>query len=294
MKDAKLKATDWLALWAELVLKQRSYWDSRHSDRSAEVRQRKAREYDAKVEKRWGRPDTSRQCVLSTIGKSPGATVLDIGAGTGAWTLLLAPHVAKVTALEPSDAMADVLAEKVAARAIANVEIIRGQWPDADVAPHDFTIAAHSFYDCEKLRDWVERMAAVTRKTCFMLLRIALPDTPMAKAAARVWGQPHDSPNFQIAYNALLQMGICANVRVEADPWDPWRHDSLEKALEEVKARLGLTADSTHDRFLYELLEQSLVWEYGEYRWPIGTRSALVYWHSEPLRLQIPNVIAIS
>jgi hypothetical protein len=75
------------------------------------------------------------------------------------------------------------------------------------------------------------------------------------EATRHVWGQPYDSPTFQVAYNALLQLGIFANVVLEdSSLWKPWTSASLDEALVDVKRRLDLVDDATHDAFLRDLL----------------------------------------
>ncbi len=94
-----------------------------------------------------------------------------------------------------------------------------------------------------------------------------------------IWGHPHDSLNFQVAYNVLMQMGICANVLMEnSGLWDPWTSATLEEALDEVKRRFGLGQVSEYDDFLTGLLRRRLTLVEGQYVWPRGVRSALVYW----------------
>ena len=102
----------------------------------------------------------------------------------------------------------------------------------------------------------------------------------MAEAARRVWGHPHDSPNFQVAYNVLLELGIRPNVLFEAaGHWEPWASASLEVALAEVKKRLLLTSDE-HDAYLSDLLARRLTEENRALVWPRDMRSALVYWQA--------------
>ena len=73
----------------------------------------------------------------------------------------------------------------------------------------------------------------------------------MAQAAMLVWGHPYDSPNFQIAYQILLEMGIFPNVIMENEHlWKQWRNNSLEEALAELKGRLGLIEDQQYDQRL--------------------------------------------
>ena len=101
------KMTDWTALWRELVeIKARSQKREADAQLQMDFWRVKAREFDESVKRRWTRPDSSRDFVISQLDAN--ATVLDIGAGTGAWAALLARYVHKVTAIEPSPAMIEV------------------------------------------------------------------------------------------------------------------------------------------------------------------------------------------
>lgn len=64
----------------------------------------------------------------------PGARVLDIGAGPGNWALLLAQTAAQVTALEPADAMVDILQTRIEAQGMTNITVDRRTWQVVDLA----------------------------------------------------------------------------------------------------------------------------------------------------------------
>jgi SAM-dependent methyltransferase len=273
------KVTNWLALWEELSdLQDRSWGYSKKKTDGKDAWKDRARHFHDMVKKRWARPDSSRDFIVSNLQQTPGATLIDIGAGTGSWSVLMAPHAAGVTALDPSAAMQEVLTENLASFHIENVTIRGGEWPNTEVALHDFAFASHSMYGCRDLKAFVEKMITVSRKRCFLLLRAPLPDSIMADAARHVWGQPYDSPNFQIAYNALLQMGLFPNVLMESELWDPWTSPSMGDALGEIKRRLSLTEDTRHDAYLMGLLKEKVREENGQILWPRETRSAMVYW----------------
>jgi len=276
------KATNWIRLWRELVEVRAWAWAARdQSQGPGDAWKTKARSFDALVRERWAKPDSSRRMVMDTLQARPGATVLDIGAGTGAWACILARHARLVTAIEPSPAMIEIMEANLAAEGLHNVKVVRGTWPDVATDPHDFSLCSHAMYGCHDLPAFVRRMVDVTRHTCFLVMRAPTADGILAEAATRVWGQPYDSPNFQVGYNAMLQMGLFPNVLMEdSGLWDSRTSDSLEEALADLKRRLGLqeAEHSEHDAFLADLLRRRLLWQDGRYAWPRGVRSALVYW----------------
>ncbi|MBN2389986.1 MAG: methyltransferase domain-containing protein [Anaerolineae bacterium] len=276
---------DWLLLWKELVEAQARRHKPAAADATPDVWHARARTYHEAVQQRWSQPDSSREFIAADLHEHPGETVLDIGAGTGAWTVFLAQVARQVTAVDPSPAMLRLLRENVAEAALTNVTIVEGGWPEVVVAPHDVIFCSHALYGVADFAMAVQRMAAVARRRCYLLLRIVTPDSVMAQAAQHILGQPHDSPNFQVAYNALAQMGIFANVLLEdSGLWKPWTHDSLEDALDDVKRRFSLVNDATHDAFLRDLLARYLTEVDGQWVWPRSTRSALVYWDVGDIR----------
>ena len=140
-------------------------------------------------------------------------------------------------------------------------------------------LASHSMYGKGDFKTFVNKMNQVARKGCIMVLRAPFANSVMAVASQKVFGQPYDSPNFQIAYNALLGMDIYPDVIMEENgTWPSWRNDSQKEALEELKNRLDLVEETKYDDFLENLLERNLRHENGQVVWPVGNRSALVYW----------------
>lgn len=274
------KILDWAQLWRELAeLHQQGGMRRKPSLQERDVWRAKAREFDAQVRQRWATPDSSRAWVIAQLQAHPGSTLVDIGAGTGAWAALLSRHARHVTAVEPSASMIEVMRDNLAAEGITNVTIVQGSWPEVEVPEHDMALCSHAMYNCPDLPGFIRRMEALTRRTCFLVLRAPVARGLMAQMAMHVWGQPYDSPNFQIAYNILLQMGIYANVLMEdTGLWEPWQHASLEEALAGVKRRFGLEKDDRHDAYLADMLHKNLVYQDGCYLWPRGVRSALVYW----------------
>lgn len=221
------------------------------------------------------RPDALLDFVLGRL--DPAETVLDVGAGTGRWTIPLARVTSKVTALEPTPAMQEMLAARVAAAGVRNVEVIAASWEDAVVEPHDVVVAAHSMYLSPDLAAFAGKMEAHARRACFMEMRLPPADGVVGELSRVVHGRFHDSPNAVIAYNALHSLGIYVNVLVD-DAVRSWTCDSFEAAVERTKRHLRLEASGEYDDLIREMLRRRLVQTDSGYRWPDGMRTALLWW----------------
>ncbi|WP_319583374.1 class I SAM-dependent methyltransferase [uncultured Pseudodesulfovibrio sp.] len=61
-----------------------------------------------------------------------GASVLDVGCGSGMYTIRIAREAARVTALDVSDVMLDILREDAEALALDNIDYVRADWMEFD------------------------------------------------------------------------------------------------------------------------------------------------------------------
>ena len=142
---------------------------------------RSAREYEQ------GRPEWPEELldrVVSELGLGPQAEVLDLGAGTGKLTRSLVPRFARVVAVEPDDAMRDVLEEIVpAAEALpGNAEAI----PIADTSV-DAVFSAEAFHWFATDAAVAEIVRALRPRGAFVIFwNYPLQDDEMGEEAERV------------------------------------------------------------------------------------------------------------
>ncbi|MGE4423679.1 MAG: class I SAM-dependent methyltransferase [Pseudodesulfovibrio sp.] len=61
-----------------------------------------------------------------------GASVLDVGCGSGMYTIRIAREAARVTALDVSDVMLDILRKDAGALGLRNIDYVRSDWMDYD------------------------------------------------------------------------------------------------------------------------------------------------------------------
>lgn len=259
--------TDWLALWEELAV---AFRETRPPGSARMVERFRAREREGP-----GPADELLAFILSRTGA--GATVVDIGAGAGRWTVPLARAVRRVTAVEPTPAMEEMLREKVAAAGLTNVDIVPATWEDADVAEHDVVLGAHSIYMSPDLAGFVGKMERCARSACYLEMRLPPAGGIVAELTRAVHGRLHDSPNAVVAYNALHELGIEASVLVK----DKVRYETSETfddAVERATRQLRLASPGEHEALIREVLARRLVQTEAGYRWPDGVRSALLWW----------------
>ncbi len=150
----------------------------------------------------------------------PGDTVLDVGAGTGRIALPLARIARRVTALDHSPAMLDVLRRKMIQQEVNNIQIVETTWQQAEVEPHDVVIAIWSLYRQSDILTALRKLVTATRRT----LVIADGDSgmrpphemPHADLLSEIWGggAGQGIPNYLYFAGMLWQIGVRANVQV--------------------------------------------------------------------------------
>ena len=212
--------------------------------------------------------DRERDVVLGFM--TPTTTLLEIGAGTGAFTLAASEKVASVTVVEPSPSMIGILKKKLHHAKRNNVNIVQSRWEDAQVASHDVVLAAGCLYVFYDIRSALEKM--ISSATDSVILTTSIHGgTDLYAAAAKQLNATVLSPGPDLIhlYNALYYMGIHADVRI-IDSTFELLFDDLEHAVDTWAERMRLPAVKKPllERFLAHGLRQT---PYG--KWTLGTMS---------------------
>ncbi len=144
--------------------------------------------YDAKMD---AQADTEI-ALLSCFGLGVGSTVIEFGPGTGQFTIAAAAHCARVFAVDVSPPMLHLLSEKLAARRLDNVELVRAGFLSyvhrAD--PVDFVysrFALHHLPDFWKAVTF-QRVRAMLRVGGVFRLWDVIYDFPLEEALDRIEG----------------------------------------------------------------------------------------------------------
>lgn len=129
----------------------------RDEDRDQDFWQRKAPQYDRVAKGLFGRPLT-RVLELTANGVASGDNVLEVAAGTGLITAVIAPRVRRVVATDYADNMLAILRERMKTAGISNVDSARRNIYDLGypAASFDIVVAGnvlHLVSDLERALD---------------------------------------------------------------------------------------------------------------------------------------------
>jgi SAM-dependent methyltransferase len=165
----------------------------------------------------------------------PGDTVLEIGPGTGGFTVPVARRAARVLAVDVSDAMLDALRAELAARGIANVETVEGEWPNVSVPVHDVVVAVNSLYRILDIRTTIERMTAAARRRVVVGWSVG-HNPPVLPSVVDPRGPRRYRPGVTYIHLllALHELGVATDVTIHRVPRGVWRKsyaDAAEKLL---------------------------------------------------------------
>jgi SAM-dependent methyltransferase len=190
---------------------------------------------------------------LQELGALTGDTrVLDIGAGPGNWSLLLAEIGAHVTALEPSDGMADILQKRMEEKGIDNIAIDRRTWQEIDLVGEQWTgsfdLVFASMTPGIDGPESLAKMMAASRGFCYLS---AFSGRHWQQWYGELWrsvfnenldGHANDIIN---PFNLVYAMGYRPELRF--DFWDRATNWPRQKAIEDCYTHLEMYTELTEE-----------------------------------------------
>lgn len=187
-------------------------------------------------------------------------SVLDVGAGTGRFTLALALTARHITAVEPNAAMLGYLLHDASEQGFTNITTMQTNWQDApeDLAA-EVVICSHVLYPIVDIEPFLAKLYQATHHTCYIYMRAISIDA----LTGHLWQHFHRDerrlpPGYIHALDVLYEMGLYADVEIVTLPVI-LNYPSLEIAVEEVSEQLILPGDEKTREELRQLLQEWLV-----------------------------------
>lgn len=151
---------------------------------------------------------------IQLMNPQPDWSVLDVGCGAGTLALPLNPLVRRITAIDFSDVMIDLLNRKCWEDGITNIDTRIVSWEDdwetAGIIEHDVVIASRSLV-VEDLQAAIVKLAGKARRKVYISAPVG--DGPFDRRIFEAIGRDMQrGPDYICVYNLLNQMGIFADV----------------------------------------------------------------------------------
>lgn len=146
-------------------------------------------------------------------------TVLDIGAGNGAFAIPVAKASRQVTAVEPSSGQIARLMENAALAGVRNINVLQSRWEDvsgAEAGQHDLVVAAYCF-QMNDITSALEKMIKAARRSLF-LVHAAGHD--MLKPLGDILGNMETGPDGILLHKVLLEMGHKSSLELFARDYE--------------------------------------------------------------------------
>jgi SAM-dependent methyltransferase len=169
----------------------------------------------------------------------PGGRVLDIGAGPGNWALRLAQTSGNVIALEPAEAMAGILEERIAAGGVTNITVDRRTWQEIDLGLEQwegaFDLVFASMTPGIDGPDNLKKMMAASRGACYLSKFSGGKGGPQryGELWQAVFDEPHDLRAGDIIYPFNLVYALGHRPRLEFHTWERETRLPRDKAIDD-------------------------------------------------------------
>ncbi|MDD2337785.1 MAG: methyltransferase domain-containing protein [Geobacteraceae bacterium] len=215
----------------------------------------------------------------------PEWSVLDMACGGGTLAVPLARKVQRITAVDFSKNMLEILAKRCREEGLDNVRKINGRWEDdwdaLGISMHDVAIASR-FLPPDNAMESIIKLDAVAAKLVY--LSVAVGDGPHDRRLYQAVGRPFSpGPDYTYYYNLLYRMGIHANITFIRERHDnTW--DTFTDALDAQRWMFNNLTDQEEDKIKGYLLEH-LLCEGEKWRLPYerSCRWAVIWWEKQPI-----------
>ena len=220
---------------------------------------------------------------MAILNPQPDWTVLDIGCAAGTLAVPLAPMVNRITAMDPSEAMLDLLEKRRQKQGFTNIDIVKGKWEDdwdaLGIGIHDVAVASRSLV-VEDLRGAILKLMRYAARRVYIstLVDDGPYDRRIVEAAGRAF---YPGADYIVVYNLLRQMGIHADVTFICNRKDK-SYSDVEDALNAMRWMVHDMTPAEESK-LRNYLCENLVRENGRWKMPGGrtVRWAVLWWDRE-------------
>lgn len=271
----KFSELDWNALWREEMGWNRPEKTGRQFDDAAELAfwrnlaPRYSTEYDLNRD-----TDLLATRLRQLMGE--GRSVLEIGCGSGNFTLRMAAYADRVLGVDMSPAMLAELEARVRAVGCANVRTIASKWEAfSGTERFDYLVSVNSLYRICDIESALRKMDALAKRGVILIRTIQKPFlSPLYESCSIACRECRD---YRLLPCLLWKMGVQANV--EFVPYARSKtYADLAAVEREMTADLGEADFSGHAGRLQEAFAKAADRGAQGYTITMRRTAAFIYW----------------
>ncbi|CEL23830.1 type 11 methyltransferase [Methanobacterium formicicum] len=208
----------------------------------------------------WMEKDDYPEKLLNRIELDSNDSVLDIGCGNGVITIPLAQKAIKVTAMDISSKMLEILKKNAKNSDLNNINTCNRRIEDVteeDVGKHDVVVASRSLNGVSDIGKELEKINNIAKKSVYLTLWGA-DNRRFEREMAQLLGrESHRHPDYIYVYNILHDLGIYANVEMLESNTRNY-YSNVEEALDRLRWRIG-DLNKDEESILREYLEENMI-----------------------------------
>lgn len=238
---------DWIKYWQE-ALKQKTD-KNKNWDKAAPHFHKRAKK------------DDYHDLLFSKLILNENDSLLDLGCGEGSITLPIAKQVRKVTGVDSSTKMLELLNQRAQEQNIKNIDTILKSLEDIsyeEIGDYDVVLASRSLNGIIPIEETLKTINEIANKYVFITL--FGPENWKIEKEFNEYIEKENKPfpEYNYMFNILYNMGIYANIeRLDIKAYR--EYSSIEEAMDNGKFRLDLLNDDEKaqlKKYLNEILKK--------------------------------------
>jgi SAM-dependent methyltransferase len=215
---------DFEAIWANQI----KHFSSYGRDNAAGYWDRRAQTFSNPLRKSSYTND-----LLQRMELHRSYSVLDVGCGSGIMAIPMAGIVRKVTAIDISSRMLDILKESADRKGVRNIHIMNKDWteviPGQGIPSHDVVLASRCLSG-PGITDSLRKIDMMAKRTCYITWRAGQGDDFEIETYKALGWEYHPHPEYAVIWNVLYSLGIRANLEIFESIQEE-RYPNLEQAV---------------------------------------------------------------
>jgi len=197
----------------------------------------------------WSEHDEYPSKLLQRVQMDREWSVLDIGCGIGTLSIAAAMRTKRVTALDISTQMLDILKTDAERRHLGNIRYLHRTWESiaigTDIKAHDIVVASRAIARTGDLRESLRKINQAARQYAYVTAWGGEQGDFSREFLEAIGRKYTNTPDDVFVFNILHQMEIHPNVE-QLECRNPILYTDHEQALQSYQILLNLTPEETN------------------------------------------------